>query len=51
LKIKECPRCGGPGYLEEYCVESGDGECCYYRVDHYHYEGARGRSALAILTQ
>ena len=34
-----CPRCGAPGYLEEYCVKSGGGERCYYRVVHYYYEG------------
>jgi hypothetical protein len=43
LKIKECPRCDAPGYLEEYCVESGGGERCYYRVVHYYYEGGERR--------
>lgn len=38
-----CPRCGALGYLEEYCVKSGSGERCYYRVVHYYYEGGERR--------
>jgi hypothetical protein len=29
--------------LEEYCVKSGSGERCYYRVVHYYYEGGERR--------
>jgi hypothetical protein len=39
VKVDRCPRCGAPGYLEEYCVKSGGGERCYFRVVHYYYEG------------